>query len=101
MTKMITLLSAAYVGGVLRHPHEGSIPVSEADRDRLVGEQQVAIDETDGFTDKQLESLPEEPISVDTGGVSSPAIENPHLSQVAPPPPPETKPARKPSNSKE
>ena len=55
--KIITLLSAAYVGGALRHPHEGSIPVSDADRDRLVDDEKLAVDDTEGFTAKQLEEM--------------------------------------------
>jgi hypothetical protein len=99
--KYITLLSAAYVGGVLRHPHEGAIPVSDDDAKRLVGDEKLAVDETDGFTEKQLAEVPEESVTVASGPIPTPAVENPHLSQVAPPPAPEHKQARKPAPSKE
>lgn len=98
--KFITLLSAAYVGGVLRHPHEGSIPVSDADAKRLVDEK-LADDVTDGFTAEQIAAVPEESITIASGAIPTAAVENPHLAEVAPAPAPETKPARKGADSKE
>lgn len=98
--KFITLLSAAYVGGVLRHPHEGSIPVSDADGKRLVDEK-LAEDVTDGFTAEQIAEVPEESITVASGTIPAADLANPHLAQVAPAPTPEAKPARKGSASKE
>jgi len=99
--KFITLLSAAYVGGVLRHPHEGSIPVSDADAKRLVEDEKLAEDVTDGFSAEQVAEVPEEAITVASGPVTSAPIANPHLSQVAPAATPEPKPARKGTASKE
>lgn len=101
MTKIITLLSAAYVGGVLRHPHEGSIPVSDADAKRLVEDEKLAEDVTDGFTDDQIAEMSDEAIAVETGPITSTDQANPHLSEVAPAPAPEPKPARKGAASKE
>lgn len=101
MTKIITLLSAAYVGGALRHPHEVSIPVSDADAKRLVEDEKLAEDVTDGFTEDQIAEMPDESITVETGPIPVEAVENPHLAEVAPAPAPETKPARKGSDSKE
>ena len=99
--KFITLLSAAYVGGVLRHPHEGSIPVSDADAKRLVEDEKLAEDVTDGFTEDQIAEMPDESISVETGPVPAASGANPHLAEVAPAPAPEAKPARKGAASKE
>jgi hypothetical protein len=99
--KYITLLSAAYIGGALRHPHEGTIPVSDNDAKRLVEDEKLAVDETEGFSKEQLAEVPEEAVTVASGPIAAPAIENPHLSQVAPPPVPEPKPARKPASPKE
>ena len=101
MTKIITLLSAAYVGGVLRHPHEGSIPVSDADAKPLVHDEKLAEDVTDGFTEDQIAEMPDEPIAVSTGPVPSTDLSNPHLSEVAPAPAPAARPARKAAPSKE
>jgi hypothetical protein len=101
MTKIITLLSAAYVGGVLRHPHEGSIPVSDADAKRLVDEKLAEDVVTDGFTEDQIAEMPDEAIAVETGPITSTDRANPHLSEVAPAPAPEAKPARKGAASKE
>ena len=98
--KFITLLSAAYVGGVLRHPHEGSIPVSDADGKRLVDEK-LAEDVTDGFSDEQIADVPAEAITIASGETPATGLANPHLSQVAPAPAPAEKPARKGTAPKE
>ena len=99
--KFITLLSAAYVGGVLRHPHEGSIPVSDADAKRLVEDDKLAEDVTDGFTNEQIAEVTGEAIAAPSSDLPASDLENPHLSQVDPAPTPEAKPARKGSASKE
>jgi hypothetical protein len=99
--KFITRLSAAYVGGVLRHPHEGSIPVSDDDAKRLVVDEKNAVDDTDGFTKDQLAEVTEESVTVASGPIPAPEAENPHLSQVPPPPVPATKSGRKAADSKE
>jgi hypothetical protein len=101
MTKIIALLGAAYIGGVLRHPHEGAIPVSDADAKRLVEEEKLAEDVTDGFSEEQIAEMPDAAVSVSTGPIAAPDVENPHLAEVAPAPAPETKPARKGADSKE
>lgn len=98
--KFITLLSASYVGGVLRHPHEGSIPVSDADAKRLVDEK-LAEDVTEGFSAEQIAEVPAEAISIASGEIPASDLANPHLSQVAPAPAPAEKPARKGTASKE
>lgn len=99
--KFITLLSAAYVGGVLRHPHEGSIPVSDADAKRLVQDEKLAADVTDGFSKEQIADVPEEAITVASGEIPATGLANPHLSQVAPAPTPAATSARKGAASKE
>ena len=47
--KMIKLLDAAYVGGVLHYPHDGVLEVTDAEAKRLTGEN-LAVDVTDDFT---------------------------------------------------
>ncbi|KQM65794.1 hypothetical protein ASE75_06065 [Sphingomonas sp. Leaf17] len=99
--KYIALLGAAYVGGVLRHPHEGAIPVDDSEAKRLVDVEKLAEDVTDGFTKAQLSDATEETISAAAGDISTPPLDNPHLSQAAPVPAPESKPARKGTAPKE
>lgn len=99
--KFITLLSAAYVGGVLRHPHEGSIAVSDVDAKRLVVDEKLATDDTDGFSKDQIADAPEEAISAASGAIPAADVKNPHLSEVAPAPAPAHKSARKGADSKE
>ncbi len=81
--KMITLLTAAYVGGVLRHPHEGAIPVSDTDAGRMVKDK-VAEDVTDDFTDEQLAEVTPEAIAIASGAEAARPASNPHLSEVPP-----------------
>lgn len=102
--KMITLLTAAYVGGVLRHPHEGAIPVSDADAKRHVDDK-VAEDVTDGFTAEQMAELTAQAITVASGAEPAAPTDNPHLAEVPPEKQaaadPDTRPTRKGGNSKE
>ena len=48
MTKMISLLAAAYVAGTLRQPDEGALPASDEEAQRLVAEGR-ALDVTADF----------------------------------------------------
>ena len=102
--KMIALLSAAYAGGVLRHPHEGTVPVSDEEATRLVADG-VGEDVTDGFTAEQLAEATPQAITVASGGEPAATTANPHLAEVAPASQaaaePVTKPTRKGGHSKE
>jgi hypothetical protein len=79
--KFVKLLTAAYVAGVLRHPHEGAIPVADAEAKRLV-DSQVAEDATDGFSGEQIDEAQAEPITINAGGITSTPAENPHQAEV-------------------
>jgi len=81
--KFVTLLTAAYVGGSLRHPHEGVLHVEDAEADKLVDDG-VATDVTDDFSAKQAKELPAETISAPGGNADTTAPENPHQVEVAP-----------------
>lgn len=61
--KFITLLSSAYVAGRLRHPHEGAIPVEDVEARRLVDDEKVAEDVTEGFSAEQIDEAQPEPIT--------------------------------------
>ncbi|GEM_PF-1784015 len=61
--KFIKLLSSAYVAGRLRHPHEGAIPVEDDEAKRLVDDEAVAEDVTDGFSAEQIAEAQPEPIT--------------------------------------
>ena len=99
--KFINLLTAAYAGGQLRHPHEGVLHVEDAEAEKLVTDG-VATDVTDDFTAKQAKEAPVESNSA-PGGMASPTpTENPHQSEVAPQATEDTKSrARKVANHKE
>ena len=81
--KFVKLLTAAYVGGSLRHPHEGVLHVEDAEATKLV-EDKVAEDVTDDFSAKQVKEAPPETISAPGGMEEAPASENPHQAEVAP-----------------
>lgn len=97
--KFVSLLTSAYVGGRLRHPHEGALHVDDAEAEKLV-EDGVATDVSDDFSAKQGKAAPVETISAPGGSEASAAPENPHQAEVAPQvdPAPETEP--KPSRRK-
>ncbi len=96
--KFIALLTAAYVGGVLRHPHEGAISVTDDEAKRLIDDK-AAEDVTEGFTAKQIEAATPEPIAAASGVVPAEPLANPHQADVQPAP---AKPAgRKPAADKE
>jgi hypothetical protein len=96
--KYLTLLTAAYVGGVLRHPHEGAIPVADDEAKRLL-DNKAAEDVTDGFSAAQLKAATPEPVTAPGGPVPAEAPANPHQSEVPASP---AKPAgRKPAAEKE
>lgn len=79
--KFIKLLTAAYVAGSLRHPHEGALSVTDAEAERLIKER-VAEDATDGFSKDQIEQAKAEPITVNAGGITPAPAANPHQSEV-------------------
>lgn len=91
--KFITLLTSAYAGGRLRHPHEGALHVDDAEAEKLVRDG-VATDVSDDFTAKQDKSAPVETISAPGGSDTSANPGNPHQAEVAPQvdPAPETEP---------
>lgn len=76
MTKMISLLSAQYVGGLLRHPEDGALPASDAEAKRLVDDEKVAIDVTadfDGMDGAPHEDAPSDPAAPADGDDHKPA----------------------------
>lgn len=81
--KFVTLLTSAYVGGNLRHPHEGALHVDDAEAGKLVKDG-VATDVSDDFTAKQDKAAPVETISAPGGSVELSTPENPHQAEVAP-----------------
>lgn len=97
--KFITLLTAAYVGGALRHPHEGAVPVEDGEAERLVKDK-VATDVTDDFTADQLKAATPETITAPSGAVPKPAPANPHQAEVKTDEPSKPR-ARKPADDKE
>jgi hypothetical protein len=97
--KIISLLGAAYVNGVLRHPHEGAIPVDDSEVTRLIDDEALATDVTSDFTDAQIKGMTASTITADSGGITTPSPVNPHQAEVAPAPAPT--PRRKASAEKE
>lgn len=97
--KFITLLTAAYVGGALRHPHEGAIPVQDGEAERLVNDK-VATDVTEGFTADQVKEATPETITAPSGAVAQPSPANPHQAEVKVDEPSKPR-ARKPADDKE
>ena len=47
----ITLTEPAHVGGILRHPHEGALEVTDEEAGRVV-DNHIAIDVTADFADQ-------------------------------------------------
>ncbi|KQM92225.1 hypothetical protein ASE70_15030 [Sphingomonas sp. Leaf22] len=81
--KFVSLLTSAYVGGNLRHPHEGALHVEDAEAEKLVADG-VATDVSDDFTAKQDKATPVETIAAPGGSEAPAAPENPHQVEVAP-----------------
>jgi len=79
--KFVKLLTAAYVSGTLRHPHEGVLTVEDAEADRLVGDK-AAEDVSDDFSAKQERDATAQSITVASGGAPAPAPANPHQAEV-------------------
>lgn len=99
--KFVKLITSAYVGGVLRHPHEGVLHIEDDEAKRLVGDK-VAEDVSDDFTAKQDRDAPAEQTTgpaVENAGEAQPA--NPHQAEVAPQAEEPAKPARRRSASQE
>lgn len=91
--KFIKLLTSAYVGGALRHPHEGVLHVEDGEAERLVGDN-VAEDVTSDFSAKENKEAPVEHIAADGGDAGKVASE-PHQSEVAPQATDDDKPSRR------
>ncbi len=81
--KFITLLTAAYVGGSLRHPHEGVLHVEDVEAEELI-RSSTAADVSGDFTAKQDKASPVETITAPGGAEAAPASEHPHQAEVAP-----------------
>lgn len=62
--KFIKLTTSAHVNGVLRHPHEGVLHVTNEEADRVI-ENGGAIDVSDDFSDQQDAEAPAESITTD------------------------------------
>ncbi|WP_188064746.1 hypothetical protein [Sphingobium sp. KCTC 72723] len=62
--KFIKLITSAHVNGVLRHPHEGVLHVTNDEADRVI-ENDGAIDVSDDFSDQQDAEAPAESITTD------------------------------------
>lgn len=99
--KFVKLITSAYVGGVLRHPHEGVLHIEDDEAKRLTDDK-VAEDVSDDFTAKQDRDAPAEqttgPSADMTGDVE---LANPHQAEVAPQAEEPAKPARRRSASQE
>lgn len=63
--KFVKLLTSAHVNGVLRHPDEGALHLTDEEAKRLL-DNEVAEDVTDDFTGEQDEAAPKDTIT--TGG---------------------------------
>lgn len=60
--KFVKLRTSAYVNGVLRHPHEGVLHVTNEEADRLF-ENDAADDVTDDFSEEQNEEAPKDSVT--------------------------------------
>ena len=81
--KFLSLLTAAYVGGSLRHPHEGVLHVSDAEADKLVLDG-VATDVSADFTAEQAGESPVETNTAPGGREDASVPEHLHQTEVAP-----------------
>lgn len=83
--KYVKLISAAYVNGALRHPHEGALHVEDAEAKRLI-DSGVADDASDGFSAAQLKDAPTESVSItnDQNADGKPAGEHQALAPATP-----------------
>jgi hypothetical protein len=64
MSKIVMLtVAAAYVNGVMRHPHEGPRHLEDGEADRLINGKE-ATDVTSDFTAAQRNEWPVEPSSL-------------------------------------
>ena len=60
--KFIKLLTAAYVGGVLRHPHEGVLHVTNEDAKRVL-DNKAAEDVSADFSAEDSDEAPTDTVS--------------------------------------
>lgn len=91
--KFIKLLTSAYVGGALRHPHEGVLHVEDGEAERLVADN-AAEDVTTDFSAKENKDTPVEHVAADSGHAGETTGE-PHQSEVAPQATEDAKPSRR------
>ena len=81
--KWIKLLTAAHIGGQLRHPHEGVVHLGDEEADRLIAGG-VGVDVSGDFTARQ-DRAPAETLEEATAGAeAAPAPAHPHQAEVAP-----------------
>ena len=90
--KFVKLLTAAHVAGVLRHPHEGVLTVSDDDAKRLVEDEQIATDVSADFADQDTSSAVAETTQETAGGETPRPPANPHLWLVETDDPPQPAP---------
>lgn len=99
--KFIKLLTAAHVGGILRHPHEGVLHIDDEEAQRLLDDK-AGEDVSDDFTAKQDRETPVEAVTTVAAQTDAPAGSEPHQSEVAPAASDDQpKPGRKAATSKE
>lgn len=80
--KFVKLLTAAHVAGVLRHPHEGVLTVTDEDAQRLVDEEKIGEDVSSDFAGEDTSSLTEENAREASGQTGGEPLPNPHQSEV-------------------
>lgn len=69
--KFVKLLTSAHVNGVLRHPDEGALHVTNEEAQRLL-DNEVAEDVTDDFDTEQAKAAPKDSITT-SGSAKKPA----------------------------
>ena len=75
--KFVKLLTSAHIAGVLRHPHEGVLHVTDDDATRLVNDR-VGEDVTADFTARQNKDAPVENAPEPSGDAGENPPANPH-----------------------
>lgn len=65
--KFIKLITSAHVNGVLRHPHEGVLHVSDEEGQRVI-DNDGALDVSEDFTEQQDAHAPADTITTDPKG---------------------------------
>jgi hypothetical protein len=98
--KFVKLLTAAHVGGTLRHPNEGVLHIEDDEARRLI-DNEAAEDVSGDFTAKQDRETPTEAIATASGGEEPAQPEHPHQAEVAPQAAPASTPSRRARGSQE